>query len=273
MTTQLSTTRERTVQIEPNSVLQVDFADTKPNHFYLNNLSATDVYMGVNMIPDSLRYDLYVGPSSQQVTGREQGTTHIYLYNASPNKATLSVMTLEKEFDPTVLIGVSTGGAGTVTRPSTVTVNGFSVPLPNGSNKVGRVDVETLPPLPVGNNKIGKVEVTNPIEIASMPPLEVTNDPVRAYHHMFDSAVGNSVVTVDFTPRNVTKFSYITNDDATNDLFIAFNDDTLTTSPGNGYNGVIRLKPGESLSDLGRMATKIKFTRAAGNGHVRMLGV
>lgn len=272
-TQQLSSYREQQHTIAPGQLLQVSFSDTMPNHFYLNNLSTADVYLGISILPDPTKYDLYVGPSEQRVTGRDKGVQQAYLFNDSPSPATVVLTTFSKPFDPTVLIGTNASG-GTSSRPSSGIISGFTVPLPAGNNNIGNVDIETMPPLPAGTNNIGQVIVPNAITIGAMPPIEVTNDPVRGYHHMFDGAVDNvTVVVVDFAPLNVTKFSYITNDDTVNDLFIAFNDDPIVTTGAAGKDGTIRLKPGESLTDLGRMASKIRFVRAAGNGTVRMLGV
>jgi len=273
MAAQTSSYREQIVTILPGQVHTVQFSDTQPNHYYINNLSTSDVYLGITKLPNPTKYDLYVGPSEQRVTGREKGVQQIYLHNDSANPATVELTTFAKPFDPTILLSVSQQ-SGSAARPSSNIITGFTASLPQGFNHIGSVRVDDLPPIPAGTNTIGKVIIPEPIIIGAMPPIEVTNDPVRAYHHMFDGTVDNAqVVTVDFTPRTVTKFSYITNDDAVNDLFIAFNEDELTAVPGSGYNGVIRLKPGESLSDLGRMASKIKFLRAAGSGAVRMLGV
>ena len=43
--------------------------------------------------------------------------------------------------------------------------------LPQGSNKIGRVDVETLPALPEGSNLIGKVEISS---FPAIRPVKVT---------------------------------------------------------------------------------------------------
>lgn len=272
-TQQLSSYREQQHTIAPGQLFQVSFPDTQPNHFYLNNLSNSDVYLGISILPDPTKYDLYVGPSEQRVTGRDKGVQQVYLFNDSPNPATIVLTTFNKAFDPTVLIGTNTN-AGTSSRPSSGIISGFTVSLPSGNNNIGNVDVESLPPLPEGTNNIGQVTIPDALVIGSMPPIEVTNDPVRGYHHMYDGVVDDQViVTVDFTPLNVTKFSYIANDDPDNDLFIAFNDDPIVTTGASGKDGTIRLGPGERLADLGRMASKIKFVRAAGGGNVRMLGV
>ncbi|MEK4883491.1 hypothetical protein NST81_02000 [Bacillus sp. FSL W8-0223] len=95
----------------------------------------------------------------------------------------------------------------------------------------------------------------------------------RNVHEYFESSVGTTEVVYDMGTRNLTKISFLSNDDLSNDLFVSFDDIAATTTPGNGANGVIHLLPGETINDLGRKCSKIRFIRAAGNGNVRMLGV
>ncbi|MFS0783304.1 hypothetical protein [Bacillus sp. 1P06AnD] len=90
-------------------------------------------------------------------------------------------------------------------------------------------------------------------------------------HYTHEVSIGTTEVSVTL-PFEVKKFVFLTNDDDTNDLLIAFN--TATTSDGmSGTNKVIRLKPGETLQEFRYKATVIKFKRSAGSGNVRFLTV
>ncbi|WP_108669555.1 hypothetical protein [Peribacillus acanthi] len=90
-------------------------------------------------------------------------------------------------------------------------------------------------------------------------------------HCHYNQSIGTAEVVITL-PFQVTNFKYISNDDPTNDLIIAFNTGT-TADSGSGLNGVITLKGGETLSDFNKKATVIKFKRTAGTGNVRVLGV
>ena len=92
-------------------------------------------------------------------------------------------------------------------------------------------------------------------------------------HEVYDGAVSTTKVTYDMELRTITQISYISNDDLTNDLYISFDDTVLTAVVKNGLSGVIRLLPGESITDMGRKCSKIHFIRLAGTGNVRFLGV
>jgi len=54
---QLSTYREQQVSIKAGEVITVQFSDTVCNHFYINTLSTSDVYLSITMLPTTERYD------------------------------------------------------------------------------------------------------------------------------------------------------------------------------------------------------------------------
>ena len=294
----LSTTRQRQVSIPANSRITVDFTDTKPNYFYLNNLSVSEVYLGVSMIPDNVKYDKKVGPSQEALFAREQGVKSIQLYNATGAPARIDLTTFEKEFDPLVLASSSTTVSGGGGGDYDGVIRGFTAPLPAGNNdigkvvvtempeivvaqgplqegtaNIGKVQVTSLPSLPTGNANIGNVGILGGVTIESMPPVQVTNDPVRGSHQYYEANVSTSAVTYDMTPFDVIKISYIINDDPDNDLFILFVGSTPTPLSVGGRDGTIRLGPGEQISELTRKTSRISFIRQNGSGRVRMLGV
>lgn len=304
-----SSSRQRSVSIPANSRITVDFPDTKPNYFYLNNLSVSEVYLGVTMIPDQVRYDKMVGPSQETIFARDQGVKSIQLFNGTGSQAVIDLTTFEKEFDPAVLAAATTvlasgGGSGAAFDGI---IRGHTSPLPAGDNNIGRVkvtempaitvtqgplqegtanigkvQVTSMPSLPTGNATIGNVGIVGGVTIDSMPAVTLNGNVSlsdnatfaikgAAQYYGYNASIGTTEVVLALG-FEVTNFKYITNDDATNDLLIAFNTG-VTTGSENGLNGVIRLKPGETLQELNVKATTIKFKRAAGTGNVRFLGV
>lgn len=295
-----SSSRQRQVTIPANSRITVDFPDTKPNYFYLNNLSVSEVYLGVTMIPDSIRYDKMVGPTQETIFARDQGVKSIQLFNGTGSTAIIDLTTFEKEFDPAVLAAatayVAAGGGGGAAFDGII--RGFTSALPAGDNNIGRVkvtempaitvqqgplqegtanigkvQVTSLPSLPEGTQKIGNVGIQGGVTIDSMPPVQITNDPVRSSHHYYEASVGTTEIVYDMLGDNVLKFSYISNDDNLNALYLSFDDVAASTTVTNGKNKVIKLGPGEQLADFTRKATKVRMIRAAGTGNVRFLGV
>ncbi|MEB9268565.1 hypothetical protein P4H93_30775, partial [Bacillus cereus] len=147
--------------------------------------------------------------------------------------------------------------------------------LPSGTNMIGNVGVTKLPPLAEGKSFIGSVGVQGGVSITDMPPINVTNDPVRASCMAWEGSVNNSIVTFDMLDKNVLKFNYIVNEGDT-DLYVNFDSFSVNPTDLQGKNGVgatIRLKPGESITDFTRKTSKVNMTRTSGSGSVRILGV
>lgn len=311
MSNQQSTVREVQYSIQPKSTLTIDLQQTMPNHFDINNLTATDVYLGIAMVPNITKYDMYVGPSGRDVIGRDKGVSSVQIYNDSATTAVVLLTTFVKEFDPLILksqgSGSSGGGGGGGSFDGVI--RGFNAPLPSGANNIGKVVVSEMPPvtvqqgplqessanigkvqvtslpaLPAGTAKIGDVGIqgTATVIVQSMPPVSLDGNvnlsdnatfaiKGAAQYYGYNASVGTTEVVVSLG-YEVSNFKFISNDDATNDLLIAFNAAT-TAGSENGIGAVIRLKPGETLQELNVKATSIKFKRAAGSGNVRFLGV
>jgi hypothetical protein len=290
------------------------FADTKPNHILINNLSPSKLYMAPNGIPSPQIYDKEVSPFGESLYAQDTGIKRFQLYVDGTGSSRIKFTTFEADFNPTAIAGSTVNGAsggGGGAGDGSVTIVGHSVPLPAGSNNIGKVavtsmpqqtftldtlppgvnnigkvDVNTLPPLATGTSHIGSVGVdgsvsisTMPnVNIATMPPVEVTSEPTRSKHHAYEGSIGVSEVVWDLTAagtldEDIVEINYISNDDPDNDLFVSFDDVTATITPGQGRDSVFRLKAGETLSNFNRQCVKIRFIRAAGSGNVRVLGV
>lgn len=293
-----NTWREVTLTLPPKMAYTHHFIDTNPNHYDINNLSVATLYAGVRVLPSPREYELLVPGNGRNILARKEGASQIQIYNDSEDAARIILTSFNEPFNPAVLANsgsvapIPNGGGGT---GGDVVVKGFTSALPAGgnnigkvvvtempavqfalqtlpagSNMIGNVGVTKLPPLAEGTSHIGSVNVEGGVSIASMPPVQVTNDPVRASHFYFEAMIGtgNYVCNVG----DVIKFSYLVNEGDT-DLFLNFDDNTLNPNLLSGKNMTIRLKPGEQLSEFTRKANKITFVRQSGSGMVRLLGV
>jgi hypothetical protein len=304
-----STQRKQRVTLSAKTVNEIVFPDTKPNHIYINSYGAGKLYLSMTGIPSPTRFDLFVDSFGSGIYGQENGVTRVLIYNDGTDPVDIDLTSFEAPFNPLILaksVPVSNGGGGGGGVASNVTIQGFSAPLPSGSNNIGKVevtsmpavsfqldelppgsnnigkvDVNTLPPLAYGDSHIGRVTVENGVTIdtmpavvvSSMPPVQLTNDPVKQSHEYFEGTVGTTEVVYDMGSRTLTKISYIANDDPANDLYVSFDDTPATASPVSGANGVIHMLPGETITELGRKCSKIRFIRSVSGGNVRMLGV
>ena len=285
------------------------FHDTMPNHIVVNNLGASNLYLGVSVIPDNVTYEKLISPRGENMLARQTGTTRCQIYNDSSDVCDIILTSFVAEFNPSAITGntVTTSNNGGGVSDGNVNIIGFSKPLPSGSNNIGKVeitsmpkqtidlatlptgtnnigkvDIAKLPSLPAGESHIGSVSVTSPVTIASMPPIDLSSSTITITNTEFTLASATDhysyngfATTTELTlsPSFAVKhFMYISNDDTVNDLLIAFND-KATTDSENALNGVIRLKPGETLSEFKKVATKIKLRRVSGSGAFRLLGV
>jgi len=299
------TWREVPLTIPPKSHYTHTFTDTvKPNHYDINNLSVTTLYAGVRVTrPSTNEYELVVPPNGRNIFARPEPSGQIHLYNDGDVEARIILTSFYAPFNPTILANNGNGGtsqSGGGNFDGNVIVRGFSSALPAGDNNIGKVvvtgmpaidfalqtlpygtnhigsvTVSKLPPLAEGKSYIGQVGVMGGISITDMPPINVTNDPIRSSCMAWEGSVNNSIVVFDMLDKNVLKFNYIVNEGDT-DLFVNF--DTYIVNPAdlqgkNGVGATIRLKPGESITDFTRKTSKVNMTRTSGSGTVRILGV
>lgn len=294
-----STTRE-VIHTLHTGLNEIIFSDTKPNHVYINNLSSSDLFIGVSVIPDSNTYDKWIAPSSDGLWARELGVTRIQIYVQGADNTRVQVTSFEGDFNPTTLASASDtvansgGGGGSFDG----IIRGFNAPLPSGGNNIGKVvvsempaipieqkplvagtanigkvDIASMPSLPVGSNKIGNVGISGGVTIDSMPPVSLNGDvtvgdiSIKGESSFF--SIDESITTTQVSktlPKASRSIKYITNDGDT-DLYIAF--DTANTDTAAGNNGRIRLAAGETLQELNIAVTSIKFKRPSGTGIVR----
>ena len=300
-----NTWREVTLTLPPRMAYTHVFEDTKPNHYDINNLSVATLYAGVRVLPSPHEYELMVPSNGRNILARKEGSSQIEIYNDSDVTARIILTTFNEPFNPAVLANSASstsGGGGGGATDGNVIVKGFSsalpagnnnlgkvvvteiptVPiefktLPPGTNMIGNVGVTKLPPLAEGTSHIGSVNVEGGVSIASMPPVQVTNDPVRASCIAWEGTISVNHVVFDMGQHDVLKFNYILNEGDT-DLFINFDSYQATPNDlkGAGLTGraaTIRMRPGESITDFTRKTSKVNMIRTSGSGTVRILGV
>jgi hypothetical protein len=300
--TKQSTWRQRTIDLAPKVVQEFVFIDTKPNHVLINNLGTGKIFMGISLIPSPTLFDMQVSPLSENLYAQDTGFTRIQLYSDGTDAQRLKITSFEHPFNPATIKPNNTGGGGGVVEggggyTGEAIITGFSAPLPSGSNNIGRVVVSEIPPqtivfdtLPAGTNKIGRVDVDKlpalaagvshigsvgidgGVTISSMPPVTVSNEPVKQSHQTYEATVTTIASTFNMAGETVNRISFLMNE-GTTDLFISFDDDPVTSAISSGLNKSFRLRAGESINDMPRKCGKVNFIRATGTGLVRFLGV
>jgi hypothetical protein len=299
-------TREALVTIPPKTISDLNFSETTPNYVHINNYSGGTIYFGKSVLPSNTVYDMIVDGYGDNLYATPNGFKKAYIYNDGADNVNLKITSFQAPFEPSSL----KGGGGTATSTSTggpaadvrSTIVGFNVPIPAGDNNIGRVVVSSMPAqtfaldtLPAGTNHIGSVTVDQMpalaegvshigtvgidggVTITSMPPVQVSDQPVKQSHQYYEGAVDFATYTpvvFDFAGDTINQVIYCKNDGDT-DLYLSFDsvDASIPANRANGLNMAIRIAAGEAISDLPRKADKVQFFRIAGNGAVRFLGV
>lgn len=178
------TWRETRLTLPANQVYAYQAIDTKPNYFLIVNNGAGTIYVSSNASVSESTYDIVVPAYGVRIYAKPLPPQVIYFYTITQTSIYLGHM--EIEFDPSMIAqtqeitsSVATGVLGIVD------VRNVLNPLPAGANKIGQVDISSLPSLPAGNNNIGKVDVLalpslpvgnnniGDVDVASLPALNV----------------------------------------------------------------------------------------------------
>ena len=162
MATKLSGMNRETYIIPKNSVKTIDYKDVEPNYFHIQNLGGTPLYFSSHTIPTTRIYDVKIDGGSIATFTDPYPQYEVYIFNPSATDDINIIMTSFKApFDPVVLAQankqISIGG----TVETDGVIKGFNTALPAGANKIGKVDISSLPSIPAGSNKIGKVDVSS----------------------------------------------------------------------------------------------------------------
>lgn len=297
--------REQLITIPAKTLVDLEFMDTFPNYVYINNYGTGTLFFGRSVLPSNSVYDMVVPGGGDNLYASPNSFRAAYLYNDGAADAQCKITSFIATFEPASL----KGGGGTATNPAggggvatdvNSSITNFEVALPAGNNHIGIVTVDTMPaqtftldtlpagsnhigavyvdqmaPLPQGTSHIGSVGVDGGLTITSMPPVQVSDQPVATAHQYYenniDSAVGAMVSFVMAAPINSINFL---SNDGTTDLWIGFDttDPSIPANRANGQNMCIHLLAGEALSSFGRKTTQINFFRTTGAGTVRLVG-
>lgn len=301
------TAREQLLTIPAKTLVDLDFMDTYPNYVYINNYSGGTLYFGRSVLPTNLVYDMIIDGYADNLYASPNSFRSAYLYNDGADVCNCKITSFVATFEPSALKGGGGTAAAGSTGPATnvnsnSTIVGFDVPLPSGANMIGHVVVDTMPAqtftmdtLPPGTNHIGEVSVNSlpalatgtshigsvgvdgGVTITSMPPVQVSDQPVATQHQYYENNIDSATTAGYMYPfpggATINMINFLAND-GTTDLYVTFDtiDPSVPANRASGTNGAIHLLAGESISNFGRKCTGINFFRVTGAGNVRFVG-
>lgn len=145
-----STWREQRLTVPAGQVQTVYFDDTKPNHAYVANNGAIQMYFSLSSVSEST-FDMILPPFGTRLYAREMGFQQFQVYNPGTDDIQIMVTSFEGKFDPATL-------------PQTQEIVSNSA-----SGLLGTMNVKTIiDPLPEGTNHIGVVSLDNHVDYTSL---------------------------------------------------------------------------------------------------------
>ena len=259
------------------SITTIDYLDTKPNYFRVQNRGTTEIYCSTNNMPTTKHYDFAVAGKKMKMFAEPYNRTRLYIFNPSGSDVEVAVLSFQAEFEPLTLALSEIEVEMPKEFENSMAITSFNAPLPAGNNKIGKVEI-TNDSLPAGNNMIGKVEVTNGPSGADIAEIKskmetVFNDfnallapyKIDDTINLYDIFSGlRYTALVDFVPsiktfeekgkntttnivQNTTSKYYdvrILKNDGEGELSVHFKGDI------DSYESTITLKPGESITNF-----------------------
>lgn len=157
-----SALQKKNVTVPAHSVTTIDYIDTQPNYFRVQNSGDGTLYCSTANIPTQKQHDFSVKAAGMKMFAEPFYRAKLYVLNSTGNDVNITVLSFRAVFDPLALalsdIAIDLEGA---TIESENVISGFETSLPAGSNEIGKVQVSSLPALPTGENHIGQVDVSN----------------------------------------------------------------------------------------------------------------
>ena len=247
--------RQEEITLAPNELKTVNFSDSMPNMFFIQNTNDVPVFVGITKIPTTSAYERCIDANTCGTFGRPVPTRTLHILNHANKEITITLFSVYDKFDINILKDFSfTGSIGQIVNDGII--KGFSngVALPHGSNHIGEVSVEVLPE---GNNTLGKVnfgedalaKVNDIIENLSIINREITD---FLFYEQEESANG---FTKNFTDESFIPnyINFIANDDDSESI-------TVTLTLTNNKVKTFTLKKGDVFSDVNISVSAVEIT-------------
>lgn len=116
---EISSWRQHNVTIEPHEVYTLNFRDTTPNIFVVNNPNLALLKVGISSIPRTDSYEFKIEYNTTETFGRPIGTNNVYILNDSSIPVKIVVFSIVKDFEPSLLKNMNVALEGYTIESST----------------------------------------------------------------------------------------------------------------------------------------------------------
>ena len=141
----LSSWREDNVAISAGEVKELDFTDTTPNTFVIQNGTNSTLKVAISKYPTKTNYEFKIGSNTSSPFGRPTATRKIYILNDSSSDVVVKVFSVFTNFDINILKDMNVVLDNAIVQSDGV-IKGFEsgVELPPGDNQLGSVNFGDL---------------------------------------------------------------------------------------------------------------------------------
>ena len=123
------------------SITTIDYLDTKPNYFRVQNRGTTEIYCSTNNMPTTKHYDFAVAGKKMKMFAEPYNRTRLYIFNPSGSDVEVAVLSFQAEFEPLTLALSEIEVEMPKDFESSMAITSFNAPLPTGNNKIGKVEL------------------------------------------------------------------------------------------------------------------------------------
>ena len=123
------------------SITTIDYLDTKPNYFRVQNRGTTEIYCSTNNMPTTKHYDFAVAGKKMKMFAEPYNRTRLYIFNPSGSDVEIAVLSFQAEFEPLTLALSEIEVEMPKEFETSMAITSFNAPLPTGNNKIGKVEV------------------------------------------------------------------------------------------------------------------------------------
>lgn len=127
------------------SITTIDYLDTKPNYFRVQNRGTTELYCSTNNMPTTKHYDFAVAGKKMKMFAEPYNRTRLYIFNPSGTDVEIMVLSFQAEFEPLTLALSEIEVEMPSSFETSMVINSFNASLPAGNNTIGKVEVTNTP--------------------------------------------------------------------------------------------------------------------------------
>lgn len=203
-----STWRKETVTINPHEVETIDYLDTTPNMFYIINPNVAGLKVGIGSIPRANSFEYKVEANSSEIVGRPEGSTKLYILNDSGVKATITVFSVNKEFDPSILKNMNVvleGVSLEVGSQITSIIDGLVLPT---EDKNGSTVASTLKSILTLLNATGVKEYNSGTILNELKALTSSGNTTLSTLLNKLNTIANNTEKIELNAENVEAIAY-----------------------------------------------------------------